>query len=152
MNRHEIALLGNTSACLRVGISDAAPVDSWGGRDPGGDIGYSWGKTDTTTSVGGLTGIITTGNFLFPGGDNSTRYNVNGVIGGVQAGYVGRIAPHWLGGIETDIQWSDQKGSARSSFAGTTTECTFGNCSYTSLHDVTTRLNWFGTFRGRAGF
>src|SRR5215217_7917265 len=109
MNRAKIAMLASTSLCLSVGISNAAPVDPWVGWYAGGNIGYSWGKTDTTTSVGGLTGIITTGNFLFPGGDNSTRYNVNGVIGGVQAGYVGRIAPHWLGGIETDIQWSDQK-------------------------------------------
>jgi outer membrane immunogenic protein len=151
VNRAKIAMLASTSLCLSVGISHAAPVDPWVGWYAGGNIGYSWGTADTATTVGGLTGVDA-GAFLFPGGNHFTRTNVNGVIGGVQAGYVGRIAPHWLGGIEADIQWSGQKGSARSSFGGNTTDCTFGDCSFSSLHDVTTRLNWFGTFRGRAGF
>jgi outer membrane immunogenic protein len=152
VNRAKLAMLAGTSLCLSAGISHAAPVDPWVGWYAGGNIGYSWGRTDTATTVGGLTGVDSFGSFTFPGGDNSTRSDVNGVIGGVQAGYVGRIAPHWLGGIEADIQWSGQKGSARSLFSGNTTQCTTGDCSFSSLHDVTTRLNWFGTFRGRAGF
>jgi len=77
---------------------------------------------------------------------------VNGVIGGGQIGFVGRIAPNWLGGIEADIQWSGQKGSARGGFSGNTTTCTNGDCSFASAHDITARLNWFGTFRARGGF
>jgi outer membrane immunogenic protein len=145
-------MLASTSLCLSVGVSQAAPVDPWVGWYAGGNIGYSWGKTRTSASVGGITGIDNFGSFLFPGGSHSTSSNVNGVIGGIQSGYVGRIAPHWLGGVEADIQWSGQKGSARSAFGPTTTDCTRTECSFSSLHDVTTRLNWFGTFRGRAGY
>jgi outer membrane immunogenic protein len=166
MNRAKFVMLAGTSLCLSFATSYAADmpvkarvapvvvVDPWVGWYAGGNIGYSWGRTNTETSVRPFStdNLPDFGSFAFPGGANSTRSNVNGVIGGGQIGYVGRIAPHWLGGIEADIQGSDQKGSASGGFSGNTTECTTGDCSFASAHDVTARLNWFGTFRGRVGF
>lgn len=120
----------------------------------GGNIGYSWGRTTTTSSAlpfatDDLQGF---GSFGFQGATNAQSANVNGVIGGFQTGYVGQIAPHWLGGVETDFQWSRQRGSGHGVLGGNAAECTTDNCSFLSLHDVTTRLDWFGTVRGRAGY
>ncbi len=167
MNRAKLALLASTSLCLSFGSSHAADlplkapvapiaaVDPWVGWYAGGNLGYSWGKTDTDTSIKPFTQENFQGNFFtfpFPGGASSTSSKVNGVIGGGQFGYVGRIAPHWLGGIEADIQGSGQRGSAHGGFAGNTNLCTSELCSFTSAHDLTSKLGWFGTFRGRAGF
>jgi outer membrane immunogenic protein len=129
-------------------------VDPWVGYYAGGNIGYSWGRTTTTSSVSpfGSDDLLGFGSFGFQGATSSQSTNVNGVIGGLQTGYVGRIAPHWLGGIETDFQWSRQRGSGHSALGGNALECTSGDCSFLSLHDVTTRLDWFGTIRGRAGY
>jgi outer membrane immunogenic protein len=167
MNRAKLAMLASTSLCLSCGFSYAADlplkapvapvaaVDPWVGWYAGGNLGYSWGKTDTDTSVKPFTQENFQDNFFtfpFPGGASSTSSKVNGVIGGGQVGYVGRIAPHWLGGIEADIQGSGQRGSAHGGFAGNTNLCTSEFCSFTSAHDLTSKLGWFGTFRGRAGF
>ena len=167
MNRVKLAMLTGTSLCLSLGVSYAAdlpvkapvarPVitDPWVGWYVGGNVGYSWGKSNTDTNIlpFGTDSIIPNGNsYGFPGAASSTSSKVNGVIGGVQAGYVGRFAPHWLGGIEADIQWSGEKGSAHSPFAGNTIECSSEDCSFAGAHDVTTRLNYFGTFRGKAGY
>ena len=164
MNHARLAILASTSLCLGFSASNAAdmalkapraPVamDPWVGFYAGGNFGYSWGRTDTSISVlpFGLDNLANFGTFGFPGAANSASSNVNGAIGGGQFGFVGRIAPHWLGGVEADIQWSGQKGSVRGQVAGLAPECTSGNCSFTNAHDITTRLNWFGTFRGRAG-
>jgi outer membrane immunogenic protein len=163
MNRAKLAMLAGTSLCLGFGPSYAAdmpvkarvaPVvvsDPWVGWYAGGNIGYSWGKTETTISVGPLGMVADGGAFSFPGATNSPSSKVNGVIGGVQFGYVGRIAPSWLGGIEADFQWSGQKGSARGAFGPNSTDCSFDDCTYSGAHDVTARLNFFGTFRGKAG-
>lgn len=160
-NRAKIVMLAGTSLCLSFASSQAADlpvkarpvavVDPWVGWYAGGNIGYSWGRTTTEIVVGPLGQVPGGGAFTFPGGTSYQSSNVNGVIGGVQAGYVGRIAPHWLGGVEADFQWSGQKGSGRGGVGPNPTECTFGSCTYTTAHDVTTRLNYFGTFRGRVG-
>jgi opacity protein-like surface antigen len=164
VNRAKLALLTGTSLCLSCGFSQAADmplkapvrpvavVDPWVGWYAGGNIGYSWGKTETEISVGPLGQLPDFGGaFTFPGGTSYPSSKVNGIIGGVQVGYVGRIAPHWLGGIEADFQWSGQKGSARNAFGPTSTDCSRTSCEYTSAHDVTAKLNYFGTFRGRVG-
>src|SRR5690348_11725614 len=114
MDRVKLAMLASTALCLSCGLSQAADmpvkarvapvaVDPWVGWYVGGNIGYSWGKTNTETNVGGV--VLPGASFIFPGAASTTRSDVNGVIGGVQAGYVGRIAPTWLGGVEADFQW-----------------------------------------------
>jgi outer membrane immunogenic protein len=76
------------------------------------------------------------------------------VIGGAQFGYNFLISPIWLVGFETDIQGSSQKGSGLSGFAGFVpngTGCTTTICEYSDLTDITAKLTWFGTVRGRTG-
>jgi outer membrane immunogenic protein len=63
MDRAKFALLAGTSLCLGFGPSYAADmpvkarvapvvvVDPWVGWYAGGNIGYSWGRTNTETDV-----------------------------------------------------------------------------------------------------
>jgi outer membrane immunogenic protein len=166
MNRAKLAMLAGTSLCLSFGAAYAAdmpvkarvaPVaitDPWVGFYAGGNIGYSFGRTHDTAEVGPLSfdDLNRFGSFLFPGGADATSSKVNGVIGGGQAGFVGRIAPHWLAGIEADIQWSGEKGTAHGVFGGNTRDCTTGECSFANATDITKKLNYFGTFRFRTGY
>ena len=116
MNRAKLAMLAGTSLCLGCGLSQAADlpvkariapvpvVDPWVGWYAGGNVGYSWGRSDTTAVVGpALEKDATT--YFAPGGTSTIGSKVNGVIAGVQLGYIGRIAPSWLGGVEADFQW-----------------------------------------------
>jgi outer membrane immunogenic protein len=66
------------------------------------------------------------------------------VIGGGQVGYNWQ-SQNWLFGLEADIQGSGEKGS--SSFI--CVACANDGTNITS--NLTQKLNWFGTVRGRAG-
>ena len=71
--------------------------------------------------------------------------DVDGFIGGLQAGYNHQFDRYWLAGLEADIQYSNQKGdSLTCSVAG----CPTGSASGFASH----RLKWFGTVRGRLGW
>jgi outer membrane immunogenic protein len=134
------------------------PIFTWTGFYVGGNVGYSWGAastdlteivntTATTTNRNGLVASATT-TLTSVGGD---RARLDGVLGGVQAGYNKQIN-RWVLGLEGDVQWTGERGGANICFvvAGTapipcpgTTGTRFGTANY--------RLPWFGTFRGRAG-
>ena len=90
-----------------------APVYSWTGLYLGVNGGGGWGDS-------AWSGVS---NSISPSG---------GLIGGT-VGYNWQFGQTVVG-IETDLQWSDIKGSGA---------CTFG-CE--------TRNNWFGTVRGRLGY
>jgi outer membrane immunogenic protein len=144
------------------------PPFSWSGFYLGGNVGYSWGRattdqTDTLTTTGivrafvASTGAETTTVTGFPQtfpvvgtpattiAASSARYDVNGFVGGAQAGYNWQLDRYWLIGFETDIQGSGERGSV--------TGCTVAACTAGSLfQSSSTRLEWFGTARLRAGF
>ena len=154
---------GTLQAAILPIISTGTPVGPrpWPGTDPwtglyvGGNIGYSWGSLDNSTSVASFS--EPTFAFVFPGGSSFTQTKPNGVIGGVQIGYNWRLTPRWLAGIEADFQASGQKGSSRGAFSGTTFDLngiactTVATCAFTNTTDITAKLSWFGTVRGRAG-
>jgi outer membrane immunogenic protein len=73
-------------------------IDLWSGFYVGANIGYSWGdwRADSNQLVY---------NFEQP----TSRPKLDGVLGGVQAGYNWRVAPQWLFGIEADIQATGEK-------------------------------------------
>ena len=160
-----VASLGVTSALaadLPVRTYTKAPVYvdpgyNWSGFYVGGNIGYSWGHAATdgnqtgTQSVSEFTAIT---NILIPGFPVVTtlpttplsgRANVNGFIGGGQAGYNWQRGT-WLFGLEGDIQGSGERGS--SDVCAITAGCATG----TGLFTANYQLDWFGTLRGRIGF
>jgi iron complex outermembrane recepter protein len=118
---------------------------SWAGPYLGLNIGYSAGKSKTDA----VFSDATLGTPLFATGSSD---NLNGLIGGVQAGYNWQ-AGNWVAGIEADIQMSGQG-------ATPTYVCPGALCNPTIVDfdaPVTARfiqghkLDSFGTLRGRVG-
>ena len=71
-------------------------------------------------------------------------FNINGALGGVQAGYNWQVNQNWLLGVETDFDWSQTQGKRTSTFnlAGAPSS------NFTASADVTS----FGTVRARFGY
>lgn len=114
-----------------------AAVYNWTGFYIGGNVGYSWGRSGNSETLSS----VATGAPLFT---NTSRNDVNGVIGGGQIGYNWQVT-NWVLGLEADIQGSGEKGSSNVICVA----CGSGPSDLTS--NLTQKLNWFGTFRGRAG-
>ena len=121
-----------------------APVWNWSGFYIGVNGGYSWGRSSRDLNFfNPLNGVsLTTGT----GGGRDLD---GGVFGG-QLGYNWQTG-NWVLGIETDAQWTGQKGS-------TTVLCPVVGCFPTAVAAGTgvgaalsDKLEWFGTFRGRGG-
>jgi outer membrane immunogenic protein len=78
-------------------------------------------------------------------GATSSKANVNGFIGGVQAGYNWQVQRSWLLGFEADFQGSAERGSI--------TECSLAGCvAGSAVGTANYKLRWFGTARGRVGY
>ena len=163
MHRTKLAILASTALCLGFDFAVAAdmPVkapprvyvaDPWVGPYVGGNIGYSWGRTDADMGVGSFAQGGQQSQFTFPGGSSTTSLSPNGIVGGFQAGYILRIAAQWLAGMEADFQWTGQKGSGLGHFSAFTTDCSSGDCTYRNTTDITGKLSWFGTVRGTFGY
>jgi len=151
-----IALGSSISTCAY-----AAPpaVYNWNGFYAGLNIGYSWGRSSSTQhfsdTVSGAVLSTTNG-----------RFDMDGAIGGGQAGYNWQQM-NWVFGFETDLQATGQSGSGRAVCAGGTLAappfngvCTPGHIGDTAPFntpglpvnfDLSQKLEWFGTVRGRVG-
>ena len=82
--------------------------DPWTGFYVGGNLGYSWGRTSTDyTTVDPASGLVER---------NADSINMNGVIGGAQAGFNYRFKQDFLVGIEADIQGSGERGGNTTDF------------------------------------
>jgi len=116
-----------------------APVWNWTGFYTGVNLGYSWGSsTFNQAFLDSLTGAPL---FSTTGSIN----NINGIIGGGQAGYNWQSG-NWVAGLEADIQASGERGSA-------TFTCPAGACSLLAVTTTATeKLDWFGTVRPRLGW
>jgi len=132
------------------------PGYNWSGFYIGGNAGYSWGRASTDGSQTGTQNVsefVAFSGVLRPGFPVVTplaatpltgRANVNGFVGGGQAGYNWQRGT-WLFGLEGDIQGSDEHGSAD--------VCVVAGCAIgTGLFTANYKLDWFGTARGRIGF
>jgi len=130
---------GAADMTARPAYAPPPPAYSWSGFYIGGNVGYGWGTakddaTESTTMSGVVTRSTTTSN----------SQEMNGVIGGVQAGYNYQLGT-WVWGWETDFQGSGQKGS--STFNGVAGGPLAIPFTVTADH----KLEWFGTARSRLG-
>jgi outer membrane immunogenic protein len=130
-------------------------VWNWTGFYIGGNGGYSWGRSNTdVTYFNTATGALI---LPPPGSITASRFDMNGGIAGGQAGYNWQVS-NWVLGIEADIQWSGERGSALYRCGATATGgvCLPGltflppGATGTTLA-LDQKLEWFGTVRGRAG-
>src|SRR5687767_393896 len=85
----------------------AAPVLTWTGFYLGLNGGYSWGNSRRELNFVTSTGAIVTGGGTITGGGQ----DLDGGLFGGQIGYNWQTA-NWVLGIETDLQWAAQRGSA----------------------------------------
>jgi outer membrane immunogenic protein len=133
----------------------AAVVWSWTGGYVGGNVGYSWGDWDSN-DIGG------TAIFPAPTGLGTTASpNVQGWLGGFQAGYNYQVSPQWVVGVEGDFDWTGERASdgASASASFLTPPPLIGVCDahppcITTLTGTTAnnwKLPWFATLRGRLG-
>jgi len=155
-----IALIGTPAFAADMAVKapppPPAPVYNWTGWYVGGNVGASFGnvKTDFNAPVSAtFFGFGVTTNMA-----GSNREYPSGFIGGGQIGYNWQVSPIWVVGLEADIQGAIEKDSItltnnfNSSFAvpfpGGFTAHAVGS---TTL-DYQTKIDWFGTVRGRIGY
>jgi outer membrane immunogenic protein len=93
---------GSASAAdmaVKAPVYRAPPVvDLWSGFYVGANLGHSWGDWRANSNQ-----------FVYNFEQSTSRPKVDGLLGGVQAGFNWRVAPQWLFGIEADIQATDEK-------------------------------------------
>ncbi len=127
-------------------------VWTWDKFYVGGNVGYSWGRSDTS----GTFYNNTTGVQLSP-----TQSGIINLDGWVLGGQVGKNWQYgnWVVGVELDGQWTDQKGG-RGFTCVTPTAPPGGICNVLTagpgagVSPTTTfnqHLEWFVTLRPRAG-
>ena len=86
-----------------------APYLNWSGFYIGINGGYSWGKADRTlTFFNTVTGVPIVPPVALGGTNDS---DLDGGLFGGQIGYNWQSGT-WVFGLETDAQWTNQKGSA----------------------------------------
>jgi outer membrane immunogenic protein len=111
----------------------APELDPWMGWYAGGNAGGSWGRAQSDFIISGFATSIAASDSDSP----------DGVIGGGQLGYNWQLNPNWLIGAEADIQASGETASSTRfdtvDFEGVTT-------------NFETKIDWFGTVRGRLGY
>ncbi len=154
MNR---LLLGTALAALGAFSAQAAdlavrrapapmnyPVEQpyyWSGFYVGGNAGYTWSNqngVDLLPTSGGPVDILGPGQLA-----NSIDFSRNGFIGGGQIGYNWQFA-NWLVGFETDFQGTTVNSSA----------LVHTNAAplFPVDNSVSSKLDYFGTVRGRIGY
>jgi outer membrane immunogenic protein len=107
------------------------PVANWSGFYIGGAVG------------GGVASLPVHDNDCFICTLPSEDFKKGGFVGGVYVGYNWQVNPNFLLGVETDFNWA--------SFKADDTTC-FGLCSPGDDQFFTSsKLDYFGTIRGRAG-
>lgn len=112
-----------------------APVLSWTGFYLGGNGGFGGDKFQYPFTVGGPVPALG----ITAATSGTSSLNSSGFFGGGQAGINWQAAPTWVLGVESDFDAADIEGKANTSatlFSGS----------------VGSKLDWFGTVRGRVGF
>jgi outer membrane immunogenic protein len=157
------AVLGSASVASAADMAVKArplpaPVYNWTGFYIGGNVGYSWGRSEDTSTLSNGAGTV-----LFTSID---RTNLDGVVGGGQVGFNWQMQT-LVWGLEADIQATGEKGGR--DFTCPVGVCTplipnfntipqgeFGISLFSPGPAVPVSLNqkleWFGTARGRIGF
>jgi outer membrane immunogenic protein len=129
---------------------------SWSGFYIGLNGGYSWGRS--RTDVGFFNTVTGIPIVPPPGSITNADLKLNGGVFGAQAGYNWQSGS-FVAGVETDIQWSGQKGDANflcAVVAPAGGPCLPGSTAFPAgalggTLSLEQKLQWFGTLRGRLG-
>jgi outer membrane immunogenic protein len=122
---------------------EVVPAFTWTGFYVGLNAGYGRANLDTdlaaipTATPGPATRAL---GFAIDGGRGRVKDTTNGFIGGGQVGYNYQFDPHWVAGVEADIQYAGIDSTVRA----------VGDDD--APITVKTQLDWYGTARLRAGY
>ncbi len=122
----------------------AAPIWSWTGFYIGAHAGYGFGADDGIDTTGQAVGNIA--NVLGGARPGSVTLDRDGFVGGGQIGYNWQFAPNWLFGVETDISYTDFRDSV------SVATVPLGGAAATLNNTFSSRMDFFGTVRGRLGY
>jgi outer membrane immunogenic protein len=160
MRRFRCAVLATIAAVGFASVASAAdlPVKAppmvapvaaynWTGFYVGVNGGYGWGNRSATFTPNDINALaVTCGGIAGGTCVPPTSFNVNGALGGLQAGYNWQFNQNWLLGVEADFDWSRIQGTGTSNFI-------LGSVpSAPSNFQASQNTKWFGTIRGRFGF
>lgn len=152
------AVAADLPPALPVKAPVMAPVVwNWTGFYLGGNAGYSWGRDPYEVAGGSTVRTRTFRSFGQPGESllsdvtvagpafvGAGTANIDGPVAGGQIGYNWQSGA-WVFGLETDLQWTGQRGS--------TNFCLIAGCPAGSfVANADYKLSWFGTARARAGW
>jgi len=152
-------LIGTSAFAADMGVKAPPappPPPVWTGWYVGLNAGASMGnvKTDfNATPVTVTTNIPAT--FNIPGFAGSNTESPDGFMGGGQIGYNWQFSPLWVVGVEADFQGALEKdhNTLTNNFSVTPT---IGSPAFTAtgtqVLDYSTKIEWFGTARLRAGY
>src|SRR5262249_49049926 len=132
-----------------------APVYNWTGWYTGVNAGASFGNVKTDFNVAPVTlispNIIGFRPPLTPGFASTNTEYPDGFIGGGQIGYNWQYSPLIVVGLEADFQGALEKDSNNlSNPFSVSSVASFSEG--TRFTDYTTKIEWFGTVRLRAGY
>jgi outer membrane immunogenic protein len=111
-----------------------ATVAGWTGFYLGAHGGYGWNDR-TTTFLDNVIGV-------YP----DAAFDVEGGIGGIQAGYNWSLVSRWVGGVEADLSLGHIEGN------GAATSNFFFGGFFPDTITVSEKTKWFGTARARVGW
>jgi len=147
-----IALIGTPAfaadMALKAPPPAPAPVYNWTGWYVGVNAGASFGNAKTDFNGAPVTtflGTVVTGGFA-----SSEREYPDGFIGGGQIGYNWQFSPLIVLGVEADFQGALERDNENLSNPFNFTP--FPGSTGTVVADYTTKIDWFGTVRGRIGY
>ena len=121
------------------------PIFTWTGLYVGVNAGYGWGNNKSSNSFAPETDPTDPDPEVDEFFILSHPKLSGGFVGGGQIGYNYQFSPWLVAGIETDFQGTSLKG--QSSGAGASTN----SPDHVLVATASSRLNWFGTVRGRIG-
>jgi outer membrane immunogenic protein len=135
-----------------------APVYNWTGWYAGVNAGASFGRAKTDFNVAPVALAASIASITVPGFGGSDTESPSGFMGGGQIGYNWQLSPIWVAGLEADFQGALERDSEIVSNPFTVTVPIVGGGGLTStvtgawVRDYTTKIDWFGTVRGRIGY
>jgi outer membrane immunogenic protein len=156
-------LMGTSAFAADMGVKAPPappPPPVWTGWYVGVNLGASMGtvKTDfnaapvtVTTNIPAST--LPNHSFNTPGFAGSNTESPDGFIGGGQIGYNWQFSPLWVVGVEADFQGALEKDHNTLTNTFSFSPCTV-TCPVTgsTVLDYSTKIEWFGTARLRAGY
>ena len=158
-------LLGTSAFAADIAVKGPpvpppAPVYNWTGWYVGLNAGASFGHAQTDFNVAPFTFSekAAPATFItFPGVSFSDSAQPDGFMGGGQIGYNWQFSPVWVVGVEADFQGALERDNINFSHPLNenpilSTASPGITATSTAFTDVTTKIEWFGTARLRAGY